>query len=137
MTSPRQSHARPKEPFLPADEVEEIDAEPISSEPAAPVTVTLESLAALVAQGFAGVHEDTRMIRREILQLREDLSPRMAAVERKSVPAQARSVALAGTKWGMIALGVLTTAAQIASAFYPKAVGPIQGLLQLLSGTPQ
>lgn len=120
---------------MPADDdIEEIEAEPISSEPPLPSVVTLDSLATLVVQGFAAMHEDTRLIRREILQLREDLSPRMTAVERKSVPTQAKSVAIAGTKWGMIALGALTAGGQIASTFYPKAVGPIQQLLQLLSG---
>lgn len=54
-------------------------------------------------------------------------------------PSRRQAAALVVTnaaKWTTIAVGVLGLAAQVAAAFKPGLVGPIQTLIQLLGGSP-
>lgn len=60
----------------------------------------------------------------------QDHVPRMAAVEKKTLPAKA----LDATKWAGVATMVLTIAAQVAAAFRPNLVGPIQTVINMLTG---
>jgi hypothetical protein len=61
-----------------------------------------------------------------------DQAKRVTAVERRT--GSIRTVAACGAKYTAIATGVVGLALQIASAFRPDLVSPLQTLLSLLGG---
>lgn len=70
-------------------------------------------------------HSELSMVR----AILTDQVPRVAAVEKS-----AGAKVVGATKWLGVATLVLTVAAQIASAFRPNLVGPIQSLINILTG---
>jgi hypothetical protein len=102
------AHQRHAIPPQPDSEPEELDPEDFEELPSIERPVTLDRLSRFVAEGFATLRGDHRMIRREMLQLREDLSPRVAAVESRTLPQKAAHGAALGARYGTyIAFAVL------------------------------
>ena len=112
----KASHLTTREPFLPE--------------------LTLSQLQQQMMGGFMELHramgEHTTLIRREMVQLRDDLTPRVAAVEQKTSTLGAKAKVAAG--WTGVASLTLTIAAQIASMYRPSMVGPIEAIAQMFGG---
>jgi len=121
----KTSHMTTRQPYLPADD--EVVSVP---------ELTLEQLQRQMMGGFMEVHramgEHTTLIRREMVQLRDDLTPRVAAVEQKTSTLGTKAKVAAG--WTGVASLALTLAAQIASMYRPSMVGPIEAIAQMFGG---
>lgn len=115
---PRSSHHRPREPFLPADDIEEIDAEPVPSDYPADTerAMTIDRLAKIVVDGFSEVNSRF-----------DTLEPRVKKLESDA----------AWKRWAMATLKAAGPfVAGVIASRYPELAKHVPAILNALSGTP-
>jgi hypothetical protein len=121
------THQRHAIPPPPDSEPEELDPEDFEELPELEQPVTLNRLARFVVDGFSTLRDDNRMIRKDVLLLREHVT----TVDKRTLVQKVGGAAGKGVAWSGVATLVLTAAAQIAAQYRPGAVGPIQALIKL------
>ena len=89
--------------------------------------IQLDNVANALEQRLDGIGQDVSLIRATVMG---DHAPRITAVETKT--STLGSKAIGAGKCALMISGGVGVALQVASAFYPKAVGPLQALLQVL-----
>ena len=130
---PPRPPRRPRivEPFPPASDVTELGSTEYE-----PSNRDLSVQIGALSSHLTAVHQETALIRHDLSTLSSfvmrDLGPRTTAVEKKTAAQKAGTAAACGVKWLTIAGGAVALATQIAAAFRPDLVGPLQTLGQML-----
>lgn len=93
--------------------------------------VQLNDLQSNVERRFDNFHEELALLRHTTLG-EGGIQERVTSVEQRTLRSKALSVTGAGAKWLTMAVGAAGIALQVATSFYPRAVGPLHTLVDFL-----
>jgi hypothetical protein len=95
-----------------------------------------DELDASVDGRLGAFHEELALLRHTTLG-EGGIQERVTQVEQRTLGAKAAAYTVTGTKWFTLGVGVVGIALQVATSFYPKAVGPLQHLLDFVKQVAQ
>jgi hypothetical protein len=95
-----------------------------------------DELDASLGDRLGAFHQELALLRHTTLG-EGGIQERVTQVEQRTLGAKAAAMTVTGTKWFTLAVGAVGIALQVATSFYPQAVGPLQHLLDFVKQVAQ